>query len=52
MKKYKSMMLLILLCTMVQMAWAWDGSGTSADPYLIKTSADWKQLSNEVGGGQ
>lgn len=51
MKKYKSMMLLILLCTMVQMAWAWDGSGTSADPYLIKTSADWKQLSNEVGGG-
>lgn len=45
------MMLLILLCTMVQMAWAWEGSGTSADPYLIKTSADWKQLADDVSGG-
>jgi hypothetical protein len=29
---------------MVQGVLAWDGRGTSTDPYLIKSSADWKQL--------
>ena len=43
--------MLALLCTIVQEAWAWDGSGTQTDPYKIQTSADWKQLSDEVGGG-
>ena len=35
----------------VQGAWAWDGDGTSAKPYLIKSSADWKQLADDVSGG-
>ena len=30
---------------------AWDGSGTQADPYLIQTTDDWKQLSGEVSAG-
>lgn len=45
------LMTIALLCLVVQGAWAWNGSGTSADPYKIQTSADWKQLSNEVLGG-
>lgn len=44
-------MLTLLLLT-AQGVWAWDGSGTSTDPYLIKTSADWEQLSTDVGGQQ
>ena len=48
----KVLFMFALLCAVAQGAWGWDGSGTSADPYLIRTSADWKQLSNEVGGGQ
>ena len=47
----KVLFMFALLCAVAQGAWGWDGSGTSADPYLIRTSADWKQLSNEVGGG-
>ena len=35
-------MMIALLCTIVQGVWAWDGSGTSTDPYKIKNSADWK----------
>ena len=45
------MMILALLCMIAQGAWAWDGEGTSAKPYLIKTSADWKQLADDVSGG-
>ena len=41
----------ILLFTTIAGAWAWDGSGTSSDPYLIKSSADWKQLADDVSGG-
>ena len=51
MRKDRTMLLLILLCATVQGAWAWDGSGTSTDPYQIKTSADWKQLADDVAGG-
>lgn len=47
----KHIWFLTILLAIAQQAWAWDGSGTSADPYLIKTSADWKQLANDVGGG-
>ena len=32
-------------------AWAWEGSGTVTDPYRIETSADWKQLADDVSGG-
>lgn len=38
------MIVSVLLLMAVQGLWAWDGSGTIADPYLIKSSADWKQL--------
>ena len=30
---------------------AWEGSGTSTDPYLIKFSADWKKLADDVRNG-
>ena len=49
--KAKTILMIALLFAIVQMAWAWDGSGTSADPYLIKSSADWKQLADDVRGG-
>ena len=40
-----------LLMTIVQGAWAWDGSGTSSDPYQIRNSADWATLASEVSNG-
>lgn len=47
----KVFLIFIMLLTTVAGAWAWDGSGTSTDPYLIKNSADWKQLADDVIGG-
>ena len=49
--KQKAFFMLALLCAIAQVAWAWDGDGTSADPYQIKSSADWKQLADDVNGG-
>jgi hypothetical protein len=49
--RQKKLLMIALLCTIVQGVWAWDGSGTSADPYKIKNSADWKQLADDVTGG-
>ncbi len=49
--KTRAFLMMALLCTIVQGTWAWDGSGTSADPYKIKSSADWKQLADDVNGG-
>ncbi len=43
------MMLALLVCTTT--AWAWDGSGTSVDPYLIKFATDWNTLATNVEGG-
>jgi hypothetical protein len=43
--------MIALLCTIVQSVWAWDGEGTSASPYKIRSSADWKQLADDVNGG-
>ena len=51
MKRKVLFMFALLLTAVTQGAWAWDGSGTSADPYLIKTSADWKQLADDVSAG-
>ncbi|MBR7018985.1 MAG: hypothetical protein IKH99_09130, partial [Prevotella sp.] len=44
--KQKALTLLTLLLIATQCAWAadWDGSGTAADPYLIKNEFDWWQL--------
>ena len=47
----KVLFMFAMLCAVAQGAWGWDGSGTSADPYLIRTSADWKQLADDVSGG-
>jgi hypothetical protein len=47
----KHIWFLTILLAIAQQAWAWEGSGTQTDPYKIQTSADWKQLSNEVVGG-
>lgn len=48
----KIFLVFTLLLTTVTGVWAWDGSGTSADPYQIKNSADWKQLADDVIGGE
>lgn len=44
-------MTLALLCTAAQEAWTCDGSGTSTDPYLIRTNEDLDQLAIEVNSG-
>lgn len=46
--KYKAFLTIALLCLLVQSAWAWNGSGTSADPYLIKSSAGLVTGSSEL----
>ncbi len=46
------MMTLVLLCCLVQGTWAWEGSGKSDSPYLIKTSDDWKELAQQVSQGK
>lgn len=47
----KTVSFLALLFTLVQGAYAWDGSGTTANPYLIRNSADWQTLATEVAAG-
>lgn len=44
--KKKALSMFTLLLFALQGAWAydWDGSGTAADPYLIKNELDWWQL--------
>ena len=44
--KQKVLILFTLLLIATQGMWAadWDGSGTAADPYLIKNELDWYQL--------
>ena len=51
MRKTSFILALILLSAVAHRALAWDGSGTSTDPYLINNYADWKQLADEVTGG-
>ena len=41
-------MLIVLLFAFGQGAMAWDGLGTSTNPYRIQDSNDWKQLADEV----
>ena len=49
MKRLKWLTVFLLLIG--QTALAWEGSGTSADPYLINDATDWKQLATNVTGG-
>ncbi len=44
-------LLFVLLFVVSQNVFGWDGKGTSTDPYLIATSADWQQLATDVNGG-
>ena len=41
----------LLLAFVTQSAWAWSGSGTSNDPYLITSASDWNTLASNVNGG-
>lgn len=45
------LMVVLMLLTSVQALLAWDGAGTSSNPYLISSTADWKQLATNVSGG-
>ena len=46
--KKQAYIIIALLCTAVQGAWAWTGSGTESDPYQISTADDWITLCNNV----
>ena len=41
-----------LLFTLVQGIYAWEGSGTAQNPYLIRNSADWQTLAAKVDSGK
>ena len=41
----------VLATLLPQTAGAWEGSGASYDPYLIKSIADMTQLANDVNSG-
>ena len=45
-------LIIVLLCAVVQGAWAWEGSGTQADPYQISSAEDWNALATNVDGGE
>lgn len=47
----KRLLLNLLLMLTAATAWAWDGSGTSDDPYLITNAEDLNQLASDVNGG-
>ena len=49
--KRKTSFIFALLCAVVQGAWAWEGSGTESDPYLIKRNVDWWDLDANVRKG-
>ena len=53
MKNIKRYLILIVLIALTPKAWAQglSGSGTSADPYLISSSADWNTFAQSVTGG-
>ena len=40
-----------LLCLVAQGAWAWTGSGTADDPYIISSEDDWNTLCTNVNNG-
>ena len=40
-----------VLLMLTQGVWAWQGSGTADDPYLISSTADWQELATQVEAG-
>ena len=51
MKMRRLLFLVTTMLLMVQGASAWSGSGTSGDPYLIASTADWNTLASNVANG-
>ena len=49
--KRKRCFLPVLLLAMMQSVFAWDGSGTQQDPYVISNYLDWQELSGSVENG-
>lgn len=49
--KTKLSLLVCLLLASAQTLLAWTGAGTTGDPYLITSTADWKQLAADVLAG-
>ena len=47
----KTFLMTALFCAIFQGTWAWDGSGTQTDPYLINDNADWRELAQQVSNG-
>ena len=47
----KAAMMLVVMLLSATGAWAWTGSGTSADPYQITSASDLAQLATDVNGG-
>ena len=47
----KTMLALLALLVSSTGAWAWEGSGSSSNPYLIKTIDDMTQLATDVNSG-
>ena len=50
MKQFKLFTLFMALACATNV-WAWSGSGTSSDPYLITSEADWNTLATNVNAG-
>ena len=46
--KQRVRFIVALLLMAVQGVWAWEGSGTSTDPYLIQNLDEWKSLSYDL----
>lgn len=51
MKIKKFLFVIITMLLMVQGASAWSGSGSSGNPYLIASTADWNTLASNVASG-
>ena len=49
--KKTAILILLALLTFTPMAWAWNGTGTEADPYQISSTADWNTLATNVNNG-
>lgn len=50
--KTKTTFIIALLMAVAQTVFAFDGSGTGDDPFLIKSAADWDQLAEDVENGK
>ena len=47
----RALLIITLLCAVAQGVWAWSGSGTASDPYVIVTVSDWATFAANVNAG-